>query len=166
MNSRPRTAGLGPATVLAFALVSAAWSQTSVRPGPEKPSPQNKCPVCGMFVAKYPDFAGQVIFRDGRPCIFDGAKDLFKYYLNLATYSPKRHQGDIATIYVTSYYSLSPIDGRKAWYVTGSDVYGPMGRELIPFENEAEAREFKLDHKGNAILKFPEVTGGVLRGME
>jgi nitrous oxide reductase accessory protein NosL len=133
---------------------------------PRKPKPSDKCPVCGMFVAKYPDFACQIIFKDGTAALFDGAKDLFKYYLNLATYSPKRRQGDIASIFVTSYYSLSPIDGRKAWYVTGSDVYGPMGRELIPFENEAEAREFKVDHKGNSILKFPEVTVGVMRGME
>ena len=154
------------AWILLLLLLLLALSAGAADLKPRKPKPPDKCPVCGMFVAKYPDFAGQVIFRDGTATFFDGAKDLFKYYLNLATYSPKRHQGDIATIYVTSYYSLSPIDGRKAWYVTGSDVYGPMGRELIPFENEAEAREFKLDHKGNAILKFPEVTGGVLRGME
>lgn len=133
---------------------------------PRRPAPADKCPVCGMFVAKYPDFAGQITFRDGTVFFFDGAKDLFKFYLNVPAYAPKRKQQEIAALYVTSYYTLNPIDGRKAWYVTGSDVFGPMGRELIPFENEAEAREFKTDHKGKALLKFPEVNAGTLRGLE
>jgi copper chaperone NosL len=133
---------------------------------PRHPSPADKCPVCGMFVAKYPDFAGQIIFRDGGVSFFDGAKDLFKYYLNLATYAPRRKQQDVAAIHVTSYYTLAPLDGRKGWYVTGSDVFGPMGRELIPFRNEAEAREFNADHKGKGVLTFSQVNIGVLKGME
>jgi nitrous oxide reductase accessory protein NosL len=50
---------------------------------PRRPAPADKCPVCGMFVAKYPDFAGRIIFRDGAAAFFDGSKDLFKYYLNI-----------------------------------------------------------------------------------
>ncbi len=119
-----------------------------------------------MFVAKYPDFAGQILFRDGTVVFFDGTKDLFKYYLNLAAYTPRHKQQEIAAIFVTSYYTLTPIDGQKGWYVTGSDVFGPMGRELIPFANEAEAREFKADHKGKGLLKFPQVNAGLLKGME
>jgi nitrous oxide reductase accessory protein NosL len=38
----------------------------------------DKCPVCGMFVAKYPDFLGQIIFSDDSHAFFDGAKDMFK----------------------------------------------------------------------------------------
>ena len=154
------------AWILLFLLLLPVLSARAADLKPRTPKPSDKCPVCGMFVAKYPDFAGQVVFRDGVVYFFDGAKDLFKYYLNLATYSPRRKQQDIAAIFVTSYYSLAPIDGRKAWYVSGSDVFGPMGRELVPFENEAEAREFKTDHKGKAVLKFPEVTLGILRDLE
>ena len=28
-----------------------------------KPGPKDKCPVCGMFVAKYPDWTAAVRFR-------------------------------------------------------------------------------------------------------
>ena len=31
---------------------------------PAKPSPKDKCTVCGMFVAKYPDFAAQIAFKE------------------------------------------------------------------------------------------------------
>jgi nitrous oxide reductase accessory protein NosL len=41
-----------------------------------------------------------------------------------------------------------------------------MGRELVPFENEAEAREFSKDHKGKAILRFREVTSTVVKELE
>ena len=133
---------------------------------PHRPSTADKCPVCGMFVAKFPDFACQIIFKDGTVSFFDGTKDLFKYYLNLPAYAPKRKQQDIAAIYVTSYYSLTYFDGRKGWYVTGSDVFGPMGHELIPFENETEAREFTTDHKGKSVLKFNQVNAVILKGLE
>jgi copper chaperone NosL len=134
--------------------------------GPVSPKPTDKCPVCGMFVAKYPDFVAQVIYQDGAYAVFDGAKDMFKYLLNLLTYAPSRRPSDVAAIYVTDYYSLTPTDGKGAWYVLGSDVYGPMGRELIPFASETEAKEFMTDHKGKRLLRFADVTGDILRGLD
>jgi nitrous oxide reductase accessory protein NosL len=133
---------------------------------PVTPTAKDKCPVCGMFVAKYPDFLAQVIYKDGAYAVFDGAKDMFKYLVNLRTYAPSRQPSDIGAIYVTDYYSLTPVDGKAAWYVIGSDVFGPMGRELIPFGSEAEAKEFLVDHKGKRLLRFVEVTGDVLKGLE
>ncbi len=133
---------------------------------PVKPSSRDKCPVCGMFVAKYPDWVAQVIFKDGSRVFFDGAKDMFKYLLEMKKYNPGKKPDEIAKIWVTDYYDLALTDGREAFYVTGSDVYGPMGRELIPFKKEADAREFMKDHKGLALLKFKEVTAGVLKGLD
>jgi copper chaperone NosL len=131
-----------------------------------KPSPKDKCPVCGMFVAKYPDFVAEVIFKDGSYAVFDGAKDMFKYYLNLKKYAATKRVEDIASIYVTDYYSLEPTDGLTAWYVVGSDVYGPMGKELIPFSKEADARGFMKDHKGKSLLRFKDVHVELIRGLD
>ncbi len=126
----------------------------------------DKCPVCGMFVARYPDFIAQVIFEDGSYAVFDGAKDMFKYIFNLSRYNPGKNSLDIAAIYVTDYYSLDPIDGWKAGYVTGSDVYGPMGHELIPFAKDEDAREFMVDHAGKSLLKFESITQEVVRSLD
>ena len=126
--------------------------------GPRKPSKQDKCPVCGMFVSKYPDWVAEVIFKDGKAVFFDGAKDLFKYYFNLKKYDPGRNPGDVAVIYVNEYYDMELIKAEEAFFVVGSDVYGPMGRELIPFSSKADAETFMADHKGKAILKFKDVT--------
>jgi copper chaperone NosL len=133
---------------------------------PQKVGPKDKCPVCGMFVAKYPDFAAQVKFRDGSMVHFDGTKDMFKYYLNLARYAPGKKPADISAIFVTGYYNLTMVDALTAYYVIGSDIYGPMGRELIPFAKESEARDFLKDHKGKSIVRFREVTPAVIRPLD
>lgn len=126
----------------------------------------DKCPVCGMFVAKYPDFLAQIIFTDGSYALFDGAKDMFKYYFDLKKYNAAKERSEIAAVYVTDYYSITPIDGRKAWYVIDSDVFGPMGRELMPFEQEKDAQEFMKDHLGKKLLRFDEVTPALIKGLE
>ena len=133
---------------------------------PVTASKTDKCPVCGMFVAKYPDFMAQVIFTDGAYALFDGAKDMFKYYFNIKKYDASRDLSGIAFIYVTDYYEMLLIDGRTAWYVLGSDVFGPMGRELIPFKNEADASEFMKDHAGKTMIRFDAVTPDLIKGLD
>jgi len=130
---------------------------------PIKPSPKDKCPVCGMFVTKYPDFLAEILFKDGSYVVFDGTKDMFKYYFNLKKYNPKKTLEDIDSVYVTDYYDLALIDGYQAFYVMGSDVYGPMGKELIPLEKEDDAKEFMKDHKGQSTVRFKDVTHEMIR---
>lgn len=119
-----------------------------------------------MFVAKYPDFVAQIRYRDGSGAFFDGVKDMLKYYRNLPRYAAGRKQADISVVYVTDYYSLGYIDGYKAFYVAGSDVYGPMGKELIPFGKKADALEFMKDHKGRSILTFRDINDAVMKSLE
>lgn len=131
-----------------------------------KPGPKDKCPVCGMFVAKYPEWIAAVAFADRSVVFFDGVKDMLKYYFNMARYAPGKTAADIRAIHVLDYYRLEPIDGRKAFYVAGSDVYGPMGKELIPFEKESEAQEFMRDHKGKAVLSFEKIDLPQVMGLD
>ncbi len=127
------------------------------------PSARDKCPVCGMFVAKYPDWVAVLRFKDGSALHFDGPKDLFTAYLDLRRYAPGRSPADVAAIEVKDYYSLRVVDGFKAVFVIGSDVTGPMGRELVPFGDAGDAEAFLKDHHGRRSLRFGEVTASVLR---
>jgi nitrous oxide reductase accessory protein NosL len=129
-------------------------------------TPKGGCAVCGMQVANFPDWAAVITFRDGAQAWFDGPKDLFTFLLDLKQYAPKRQAGDITAIQVKDYYALKHVDGRKAFYVTGSDVMGPMGKELVPFATEAAARDFLKDHHGRQVLTFPQVTSGVMAGLQ
>ncbi|VAY88084.1 nosL-related protein [hydrothermal vent metagenome] len=107
-----------------------------------------KCPVCGMYVYKYPRWAAQIYYAD-KHYSFDGVKDMMKWYF--------KHKEGIVEIKVSDYYSQHAIDGTKAFYVIGSDTYGPMGHELIPFLEIDDAKNFKEDHHGKVILKFDEI---------
>lgn len=122
------------------------------------PKPDSVCPVCGMFVAKFPEWIGYVVYKDGHAHYFDGAKDLFKFLAAPKAYVPGHRAEDVATVAVTDYYAVEPIAARDAWYVVGSDVLGPMGHELVALATEAEAKDFLRDHKGKAILRFDQVT--------
>jgi copper chaperone NosL len=147
-------------SLISFLMVLGAWAGDPI---PLKPTPKDKCPVCGMFVYKYPDWVSQAVFRDGSRIYFDGVKDLIKFYFKVPQYQPGKSREEITILYVTDYYSLESLEGTRAYYVVGSDVFGPMGKELIPFGKEVEAREFLRDHKGKRIFRFQEITPEVLK---
>jgi len=145
----------------ALALLPLAAGQAGAAPARVEwrpPGPRELCPVCGMVVAKYPDWIAAITWRDGHTHYFDGAKDLFKFFFDLPRYAPGHRREAIQSILVTEYYDLRRIDARQAWYVIGSDVRGPMGHELIPLASQADAEEFMRDHQGRRILRFEQVT--------
>lgn len=148
---------------LLFLIVSGTFAD-EVKPA--APAAGDKCPVCGMFVAKYPDFLAQIVFKDGSHAFFDGVKDMMKYYFDLPKYNPSKKAADIAAILVTDYYSLKLIDGLKAYYVFGSNVYGPMGKEMVPFIGEPEAKEFLKDHAGKSIYRFNDINNHLVKILE
>jgi nitrous oxide reductase accessory protein NosL len=116
-----------------------------------------KCPVCGMFVYKYPKWAAQIFYADMHYS-FDGVKDMMKYYFE--------HKDGISKMLVTDYYSQKAIEARESYFVIGSDVYGPMGDELVPFEKLSDAKTFSMDHKGLKVLKFEAIKADEVRKLD
>jgi copper chaperone NosL len=139
---------------LAFC-VAPAFAQGLVVP---KPGPKDLCPVCGMIVSKYPNWVAVVTWKDGHAHFFDGAKDMFKFLHDLPKYAPGHRKELISGIYVTDFYNLERIDARKAFFVIGSDVLGPMGHEFVPLANQVDADDFSKDHKGKRTFRFEQVT--------
>jgi nitrous oxide reductase accessory protein NosL len=131
-----------------------------------KPALTDTCPVCGMFVSKYPAWLATVVYKDGHAHHFDGAKDMFKYLLDMPKWAPGHKAEDIQTIGVTEYYTMEMIEAKDAYYVIGSEVYGPMGHELIPLVSEEDAKEYMQDHKGVKIMRFDEVKYNLLINLD
>ena len=113
-----------------------------------------KCPVCGMFVSKYPKWAAKIITKEHKEYYFDGNKDLMKYYFDT--------KENLDKILVTDYYNITALPAKSAWYVFGSNVYGPMGHELISFASKADAESFNTDHFGKKVLTFDEITPDII----
>ena len=124
-----------------------------------------RCPVCAMFVAKYPKWAAQMDFTQNgakHTVYFDGVKDMMKFYFKPAKWG-KYYDIKPVQMLVSDYYSRKVVNAKDAFYVTGSDVLGPMGEELIPFFSEENAKTFMKDHNGRKLLRFDEITGKTLR---
>lgn len=108
-----------------------------------------KCPVCGMFLYKYPTWISRINYET-KSFGFDGIKDMMKYYFT--------HKEGVKEMLVQEYYTQKTFEAREMYFVTHSDVYGPMGNELIAFKDLKSAKRFLLDHKGKEILLFDELT--------
>lgn len=139
-------------------------------PGPTKGSavtqvdPHEKCPVCGMFVARYPEWVTQMHLADGQLLFFDGMKDMLAYYFNPGDFGG-REGAAVTALWAKDYYTTQWIDARSAYFVTGSEVHGPMGHEFIPVDSEEKAQVFKRDHRGEKILGFEEIDPELVEAM-
>ena len=121
---------------------------------PPEPGPSDRCPVCGMLVAPFPEWLGRVLYADGTAVFFDGPKDLFIFYEDLATYQPGATRDQVANLYVTEYYTTRLIPATEVFFVAGSDVLGPMGKELVPVAGREAAETFMRDHSGTKLMRF------------
>ena len=130
----------------------------------EHVDPSARCAVCGMFVAKYDNWIVQVRLADDKVMFFDGVKDMMVFYHDPGKYG-NAAQEDIREIWVKDYYTLQWIDGREALYVVGSDVYGPMGKEFIPFSSREAAESFMQDHHGEQVLGFADIHEDLVQSM-
>jgi nitrous oxide reductase accessory protein NosL len=157
---------LGLALVAAALAAASGGSHALAGEPPIVPKPDDKCPVCGMFVGRYRDWVAGVRFADGGYAVFDGAEDLFRFLQGGARDERGRTAKDVVSAFVTDCYTLAQVDARTAVFVGGSDVLGPMGRELVPFASEPEARGFFADHRGRRLLRYGDVTPSALKELD
>jgi nitrous oxide reductase accessory protein NosL len=113
------------------------------------------CPLCGMYPARYPQFNCQIVFKDGSYEAFDSAVGLLVYRLfpdNTAiTLKP------IAKIYFKDYIKEGWLEAGKTFFVTGSEIMGPMGVEFLPVDSQQAAKELKKQEQGQDIIHFKAI---------
>ena len=66
---------------------------------------------------------------------------------------------------MTEYYSQERRSARTLFYVLGSDLEGPMGRDLVPVAGRDEAERFRREHHGERVLAFDEVTSDIVEDL-
>lgn len=121
-----------------------------------------RCPVCGMFPARSPDWAAQVIFANGDAQFFDSPLSLFMYLNDVERYSPGRSAREIVARYVTDVSSKAWTDAGAAFYVHGSSARGPMRAGNLPaFASQEAARQFAAQ-RGGDVLPFSAVDAGLI----
>lgn len=151
-------------TLLAiFALALLPLAALAAEPPPI--AAEARCPVCGMAPARYPKWAAQIIFEDGKQAAFDSPADLFRFTQNLARYDAKHAARDIARLYVSDYAKGGWLEARQAYFVAGSRARGPMrGPDLPAFASEEDAKFF-ASRRGGGVLAYAEITPAVIAAL-
>ena len=127
--------------------------------------PEARCPVCGMFPARSPDWAAQIIFDDGDAHFFDSPLSLFMYLHDMARFGSGRQPQQIVAQYVTDAGRLPAhtdrvnqtsrwIDARTAFYVHGSSAKGPMRAGNLPAFASRETAQAFAAQRGGVVLTF------------
>jgi nitrous oxide reductase accessory protein NosL len=148
-------------TLLAAPLSGLLVAGAAEKPGPQEITAAMSCGVCGMRPARFPVWQTQIIFTDGSMVPFDGSKDMFRYLLNLDRFNPGKSRADVAAIWVKERFSNKWIDGESAYYVVGSSVRGPMGKDLVPFADADEAAGLRAEN-GGTVMPFADITMQVI----
>lgn len=124
-----------------------------------------RCPVCGMYPARFPRWAAQTLFRDGAAQYFDSPVNLFVFLHRVDRYNRSYTLNDVAASFVTDFESGQWIELQKAFFVRGSAALGPMrGADLPAFASRAAADGF-IRSRGGQVLTFTQVTPELIRSM-
>lgn len=122
-----------------------------------------RCPVCGMYPARSPRWAAQVVFQDGATHFFDSPVDLFGFMNGVGRHSSPYTMKEAVAQFVTDFDSGEWVAAETAFYVRGSDVLGPMRDADLPaFGSRESAAAFARSH-GGKVLAHAEVTPQVIR---
>jgi len=125
-----------------------------------KPTKRDRCPVCGMFVGRYPKWNAGMKFKDGSDAFFCSPKCFLQAYHHTSKYFPGKTKKDIVLMWVTDYYTTKKIraDAPDTYFVAGSSLVGPMGWDVVPVKGKSAAEVLRKDYDGTAIVHLYEVT--------
>ena len=140
---------------------AAGSSQVAVKQ-PMEIADDVSCGKCGMYPAKYPRWHSQIIFKDDSMTPFDGCKCMFNFLFGMEKFDNTHSIDDVAVIWVKDFDTGKWINAADAQYVVGSNMMGPMGKELIPFADQAAAMKFHQE-QGGTLMKYAEITPDVLK---
>ena len=110
-------------------------------------SPEDRCPVCGMKVIRYPKFAGAIQLRNSATFYFCSTGCMIRSWMHPEIYLGTT-QTELKQPVVKEYFTGRQVDGRSIIFVFGSDVIGPMGPALVPVMDENYLKVFKKRHGG------------------
>lgn len=121
---------------------------------------KDQCPVCGMYPARYTQNKCQLVAQDKKRYYFCSMQCLSEFMKDAKKYATVEAKPFL--MWVTDYPSGSWISARTGWYVVGSKVQGPMGREAFAFDKKKQAEEF-ASKEGGQVVSFAHITPDLIK---
>jgi len=154
-------AGIGGATLGVGASVWVRRDPLQQRPYPPATVGEHeRCPVCGMYPARFPRWQAQLVLQSGERLSFDSLIEVFRYQAKHPTLS-------IADLYVSDYgdptessrdFHCAWLPATDAFYVAGSSLKGPMNDPALPAFATAKAAQKLVQQAGGNIIRNSEFT--------
>lgn len=118
-----------------------------------------------MRVAEHPEWVGAIVLDDGSTFYFCSVRCTLGACLRSAEVL-RAEPSRIRQVRVPDYLAGNRwVDADTALFVTGSDVVGPMGWELVPAASKEDAEVIVRRH-GGRVLRRSDVTIDVLRELK
>lgn len=146
--------GLAPAAPSAAADLSPQYVQRATR-----------CPVCGMYPYRTPQWMGQIVFNDQTASTFDSPVDMFRFLNNMIVFDKQHKPADVGAIWVADYDTKAWVDAKKAFYVQGSKALGPMNDPNLPAFTTREAADAHIKAQGGKVLQYPDITRELIKSL-
>lgn len=124
-----------------------------------------RCPVCGMYPYRSPQWMGQIVFNDQTASTFDSPVDMFRFLNNMVLFDKQHKPADVGAIWVADFGTKAWVDARKAFYVIGSKALGPMNDPNLPAFATREAADAHINAQGGKVMLFGEVTREVIKSL-
>jgi len=132
--------------IILFGMTTGAFAQ------PQTIESHKRCPLCNMYPARYPKFNCQIVFKDGSYEAFDSTIGLM-VYLNFPDKTGKMLK-PVAGVYFKDYLKGGWLEADNAFFVTGSEVRGPMGVQFLPVDSEQAADNLRKQAHGKDVVHF------------
>jgi len=127
----------------------------------------DECHLCGMLITRFDGPKGEVFRKELGDKVFKfcSTLDMFSYYLD------PENKRNVAQMYVHD-MSKMPwgsdsiddkyfIDAKIAWYVSGSEKTGAMGKTLASFSAQKDAEAFAKAF-GGKVVRLADINFDVL----
>ena len=105
-----------------------------------------------MLPARYPKFNCQIVFKDGSYEAFDSTIGLL-VYLHFPDKTGIKLK-PVDGIYFKDYLKGGWLGADNAFFVTGSEIRGPMGIQFVPVDSQQAAEQIKKQANGKGIIHF------------
>ncbi|TAH30076.1 MAG: hypothetical protein EAZ06_04520 [Cytophagales bacterium] len=109
----------------------------------------NRCVHCGMHTEKYEQWQG-IIQDKGNTYSTCSPRCLLLTHIHNKKWVN-------ADLWLKDYYDQKKINAKKAFFVAGSKILGPMGSDFIPLTTKKDATLFLNDNQGKKIFTFDEI---------
>ena len=148
-----------------FLTLGLAPTVTAADLSPQYVQRSTRCPVCGMYPYRTPQWMAQIVFNDQTASTFDSPVDMFRFLNNMIVFDKQHKLADVGAIWVADYGTKAWVDAKKAFYVIGSKALGPMNDPNLPAFATREAADAHIKAQGGKLLQFGEVTREVIKSL-